>query len=49
MNTPFRRSKTLTLRAMAGDPLKVDVNDASSFFFDDFDDVLHVCGFIPWK
>ena len=31
---------------MAGDALKVDVNEATSFFLDDFDDVLYVCGFV---
>ena len=30
MNTNFRRFKTLALRIMAGDALKVDVNDATS-------------------
>ena len=46
MNTHFRKSKTLELRTMAGDALKVDVNEATSFFLDDFDDVLYVCGFV---
>ena len=32
MNTNFRTFKTLALRTMAGDALKVDVNDASSRF-----------------
>ena len=30
MDTNFRRFKTLALRMMAGDALKVDVNDATS-------------------
>ena len=32
MDTNFRRFKTLALRTMAGDALKVDVNDATSSF-----------------
>ena len=32
MNTNFRRFKTLDLRIMAGDALKVDVNNATSIF-----------------
>ena len=32
MNTNFRRFLMLALRTMAGDALKVDVNDAMSFF-----------------
>ena len=32
MNTNFRRFKTLALRTMAGEALKVDVNDATPFF-----------------
>ena len=43
MNTNFRRFKTLALRTMAGDVLKVDVNDATSIFLEDLCDVLHVC------
>ena len=39
----------LALRTMAGDVLKYDVNDATAIFFKDFDDVLHVCGFVRWK
>ena len=48
MNTNFRRFKTLALRIMAGDALKVDVNDATSFL-EDFYDVLHVCEFVRQK
>ena len=33
---------------MAGDALKVDVNDATSFL-EDFYDVLHVCEFVRQK
>ena len=32
MNTTFRRFKTLALRTMAGEALKVGVKDATSFF-----------------
>ena len=32
MSTNFRRFKTLALLTMAGDALKVDVNDATSNF-----------------
>ena len=32
MNTKIRRFKTLALQTMAGDALKVDVNDATSIF-----------------
>ena len=46
MNTNFRRFRMLVLRLMADDALKDDVNDAMSFFKKEFDDVLHVCGFV---
>ena len=49
MNTNFRRLKMLALRTMADDALKDDINDAMSFFGKEFDDVLHVCGFVRWK
>ena len=49
MNTNFRRFKTLALRTMAGDALKVDVNDATSIFLEDLYDVLHVCEFVRRK
>ena len=49
MNTHFRRFKMLALRTMAGDVLKDDVNDATSCFVEDFDDVLHMCGFLRGK
>ena len=45
MYTNFGRFKMLALRMMAGDALKDDVNDATSFL-QDFDDVLHVCWFV---
>ena len=48
MSTNFRRFKMIVLRTMAGDALKDDVNDATPFL-DDFDDVLHVCGFVGRK
>ena len=37
MNTNFRRFKTLALQTMAGDALKVDVNDATLFLEDLYD------------
>ena len=43
MNTNIRRFEILELRTMAGDALKDDVIDSTSFL-EDFDDVLHVCG-----
>ena len=49
MNTHFRRFKTLALGIMAGDVLKVDVNDARSIFLEDFYDVLNVCEFVQRK
>ena len=36
MNTNFRRFKTLALRIMVGDALKVHINDATSIFLEDF-------------
>ena len=39
----------LAARTMASDALKDDVNDALSIFLEDFDDVLHVCGFVRRK
>ena len=49
MNTNFRRFKMLPLRTMAGDVLKIDVNDATSNFLEDLYDVLHVCEFVRRK
>ena len=49
MNTNFRRFKTLALRTMAGDALKVDVNDVTSIFLEDLYEVLHVCEFVRRK
>ena len=43
MNTNIRRFEILELRTMAGDALKDDVIDSTSFL-EDFDDVSHVCG-----
>ena len=37
------------LLTLAGDVLKDDVTDATSFFLEEFDDVLHVRGFVPRK
>ena len=48
MDTNFGRFKMLALRTMAGDELKDDVNNATSFL-EVFDDVLHVCGFVRPK
>ena len=48
MNTNFRGFKMPSLQTMAGHALKDDVNDAMSFL-EDFDDALHVCGFVRWK
>ena len=31
---------------MAGDAFKDDVNDATSFWLEEFDDALHVLGFV---
>ena len=49
MNTNFRSFKMLALGTMAGDALKVDVNDAPSIFLGDLYDVLHVCEFVRQK
>ena len=49
MNTNFRSFRTLALRIMAGDALKVDVNDVTSIFLEDIHDVLHVCEFVRRK
>ena len=46
MNTYFKRFKMLALGTMAGDVLKDDVNDSASFFLEEFDNILHVCGFV---
>ena len=45
MNTHFKRLKMLSLQIMTGDALKDDVNNPTSCFFEDFDDVLRVLGF----
>ena len=49
MNTNFRRFKTLALRTMAADALKVDVNDTTFNFLEDLYDVLHMCEFVRRK
>ena len=48
MNKNFRIFKMLVLRTMAGDTLKYDVNDATSFL-EEFEDVLYVCGLVRRK
>ena len=49
MNPHFRRFKILVFPIMAGDMLKDDVYDVTSYFLQDFDDVLHGCGFVRQK
>ena len=49
MSTNLRRFKRLALRTMARGALKDDVNDTKSIVIEDFDDVLHVCGFVLQK
>ena len=38
----------LAVRTIAGDAFKDDVND-TNVIIEEFDDVLHVCGFVRWK
>ena len=49
MNINFRRFKMLALQTMAGDALKVDVNDGNVNFLEDLYGVLHVCEFVRRK
>ena len=49
MDKKFRKFKALAVRTLAGDALKVDVNDSTSIFLEDLYDVLHVCEFVLRK